>query len=173
MKIAIFFSSLLTLLFLSMIGYALFSEPETQIESSITVQTPAPVVCKILRDFETYSQWSNMMQKKSDPAKPNHFYSAYSFGSQSLKIYEFIEPVNGTTTISCKQLTTKSGGLIAGVKNTIHIRTLSDGATSIHWKLSYSCLSVGAQLLNPIKIKPHINDGLVQHMQSLLRFLEH
>lgn len=172
MKIAIVFSTLLTLIFLSMIGYALITKPVTQIESSITVQTPAPVVCKILRDFKSYSQWSEMMHKKSDPAKPNHFQSTYRFNSNTLNIYEFLEPARGNTTIFCKQLDSDKSGLIARVQNRIRIRTLPDGATNIDWEFSYSCLSLGALLLNPIKTRPQISLALSRHMQALQRFLD-
>jgi len=172
MKLAIGFSTLLTLLFLSMIGYALFTDPVTHIESSITVQTPAPVVCKILRDFDSYSQWSMMMQKKQDVSKPNYFRSVYLFEDIRLDTYEFIEPANGNNTIVFKQLENYGSGLLGKFQNRVNIRTLPDGATSIDWELNYTCQTLGALLLNPIKIRPQFKQALSKHMKTLERFLE-
>ncbi len=172
MKLAIAFSSLLTLVFLSTIGYALFTDQVTHIESSITVQTPAPVVCKILRDFESYSQWSRMMQKEEDASKPNYFRSVYRFDDTTLETYEFIKPANRENTIVFKQLENLGSGLIGKFQNRVNIRTLPDGATRIDWELNYSCLTLGAMLLNPIKTRPQFNQALAQHMQALKRFLD-
>ena len=172
MKLAIGFSTLLTLIFMSIIGYALFTDPITRIESSITVQTPAPVVCKILRDFDSYSKWSMMMQKKQDVSKPNYFLSIYRFDDIRLDTYEFIEPANGNNTIVFKQLENFGSGLIGKFQNQVIIRTLPDGATSIDWELNYTCQTLGTLLLNPIKIQPLFNRALSQHMLALERFLK-
>lgn len=172
MKLTIAFSTLLTLVFMSMIGYALFTNPQMRIESSITVQTPAPVVCKILRDFESYSLWSDMMHKEQLAGSSTQYQSVYRFNGNQYPALEQIEPANGDQTIVFKQLQHSGSGLIGNFRNHIKIHTLPDGATQIDWRFQYSCLTVGALLLNPIKIEPQLRRALTQHMQALERFLE-
>jgi len=172
MKILITLSVLLTLLFASMIAWAVFTNPETTLKSEVTVQAPAPVVFKLLSKPEAYCQPSSMIKNIEQGAASNLRTTTYQFAGKTRIIEENVLGNPTENRIYFEQNSPQPGAVIGNISNTITIKTLPDGAVSVTWQIHYSALSLGTRLLNSIFIRSQIQQALDRSVSALGTYIE-
>lgn len=172
MKILIVLSVLLSLLFASMIAWAVFTSPETILRSEITVQVPAPVVFKLISSPDAFLQKLSLIKDMKPGNTPDTRITTYRFGTRTRTITEKVRLEPALKQIYSEQTSGPPGALTGNIKNAITVKTLPDGAVSISWQLQYSSLSIGARLLNSIFIRPKIQQALDLDMEALQVYIE-
>ncbi len=172
MKFFIILSVLLTLFFASMIAWAVFTNPNTILESEVTVQVPAPVVFKLLSNPDAFCQQSSIVQSVRQGATPDLRTTTYRFADKTRSIEEKVSLNPSQNRIRFEQNSAQPGALIGNISNTIIIKTLPDGAVSVSWQLQYSAFSLGSRLLNSIFIKTKIRQALDRSVAALGVYIE-
>ena len=172
MKILIALSFLLSLLFASMIAWAVFTGPETTLESEVTVQAPAPVVFKRLSNPAAFCQQSSIIQNIEQETGTALRTTTYRFAGKIRRIEEKVTVNQSQNRIHFEQSRPQQGGLIGKIANTITLKTLPDGTVSVTWQLQYSTLSLGARLLNSLFIRTQIQQALRQSVSALGAYIE-
>ncbi len=172
MKILIVLSVLLSLLFSSMIAWAVFTNPKTTLESEVTVQVPAPVVFKLLSNPDSFCQQASMIKNIQQGTSPGLRITTYRFADKVRSIEEKISLNPSQNRIHFKQNGTEPGALIGNIENTITIKTLPDGAVSVTWQFRYSALSLGTRLLNSFLIRTQMQQDLKRSVSVLGAFIE-
>ena len=172
MKSLVSLSILLVLFFSSMIGYSIISNPVTTIESEIEVQVPAAVVFKALYDFESYSEWSTLIKGIKSTGNSNTHTVTYQFGTNKHSISQHYQFDFQSNEILANQLQKQSGAIIGNFQTRIAVKNLRDGTTSVSWQITYSALSIGAKLLNPVLIKSQIKNALEQNLLAFRSYIE-
>ncbi len=172
MKILLTFSIFLTILLSAMFAFALFSNPETEIETEITVHAPATVIYNLLSNYPDYTKWSTLIHEIHPTGQNNEYLTTYHFGEKSITIRDIIHYSDELYQISIQQTDGRPGAFLGNITNTISINSLPDGTTVVAWKFRYRLFSIGSILVNPFYIKPDIKRTLESNTMALQKFLE-